>query len=122
MLNRDQILQMAKALRREEVDVPEWGGKVIIQEPSGADRDDYEQSLLEARKVGRRTEIKPNFANARARLVVKCVVNEDGARIFKDSDADELGRVSGAVLARLVNVIKRLGAMDEKDVEDLEGN
>ncbi len=123
MLNRDQIFEASKkSLKREEVDVPEWGGKVLIQEPSSTDRDDYEQSLLEARKVGKRMEIKPNFRNARARLAVKCIINEDGTRVFKDADAEELGRGSGAVLSRIEKVIKRLGAMDEKDVEELEGN
>ena len=118
---REEILA-AKDLKQEYVPVPEWGGRVLVRELTGAERDEYEQSLMDTKKVGRNTIVKPNFFNAKARMVVKCLIDEEGKRLFSDRDAGVLGTKGGSVLSRLVDIIQRLSGMTQEDIEELEKN
>jgi hypothetical protein len=108
-----QILQ-AVDLKTEIVDVPEWGGSVVVTELMAHDRDAYEQSMWNDRGNGRMVS---NRDNVRARLVVRSLVSPDGQRLFADEEADALGAKSAAVIDRLFDVAARLSGMDEKDVE-----
>ena len=114
LLTRDAILA-AVDLRRETVDVPEWGGSVIVSEMTGEARDAWEQSLIAPGS-------KPNLINVRARLVAACVVNEDGSRMFTPADVETLGRKSGRALDRVAKVAQRLNGLTDDDVEAARGN
>lgn len=114
MLTRDAILG-ADDLKREAVDVPEWGGQVLISVMTGAARDAWEQSI--AGKGGR-----PDVSNIRARLVAACAVDESGARLFTDADAEALGSKSAAAIERCAKVAQRLNGLTAEDVEAAKGN
>lgn len=116
-LSRDDILK-AKDITTEEVDVPEWGGTVFVRGLSGRQRDVFEATLLERR--GRR--MVPNTANIRAKLVAWTVVDEDGKRLFTDTEADELGEKSASAMDRIYTVASRLSGLGEEDLEDLAEN
>ena len=60
--------------------------------------------------------------NFRAKLVCRCAVNETGERLFKDSDAEALGRKAAPALDRLWPVAQRLNAMTQKDEDELVKN
>jgi len=114
MLQRDQILKL-KDLPQETVEVPEWGGAIIVSGLTAAERDAYESSLYEDKEHG-----KGVFNNARAKLVVRACKNADGSRVFLDADADDLGRKNAAAVDRLFAVAQRLsglGAQAEKQAE-----
>lgn len=113
MLTRDAILS-ADDLKREVVQVPEWGGEIIISTMTGAARDAFEQSIVGGGK--------PDVSNIRARLVAACAVNEQGERIFSDADAELLGRKSAAALQRCAAVAQRLNAMTTDELEAARGN
>lgn len=113
-LTRDQILAVDD-LPRETVAVPEWGGELIIRGLTGRERDAYEQSLIRGRGV-------VDYDNARAKLLVRCIIDESGERVFTEDDADALGRKAGAVLDRLFSVAARLSGLGPGDVEELMGN
>ena len=81
LLTREAILQ-AQDLPTEQVHVPEWGGDVLVRALTGAERDRFEQSIVEQR--GKSTRM--NLQNIRAKLVALTVVDEQGNRIFKDED------------------------------------
>lgn len=115
-LTRDAILA-ADDLKKEIVSVPEWGGEVIVSTMTGEARDAWEQSLL--KKEG--TE-SVNMKNLRARLLASAAVDEKGARLFTDKDAEALGRKSSRALERCVKVIQRLNGLTDKDLEDAKGN
>ena len=117
LLNRDLILS-ADDSKREKVAVPEWGGDLYVATMSGAARDAWEQSLV-IRKNGK---TEPNLENMRARLVVACLVDEAGNRIFKDEDAAALGKKSSKVLERLAKVAQKLNGIGDTELEELEGN
>lgn len=117
LLNRDAILQ-AQDLPTEDVEVPEWGGAVRVRGLTGAERDAFEQSVVEQRGKSTRANLK----NIRAKLVAMTVVDENGERLFSDSDAAILGKKSAAALNRVFEVAQRLNGMTPDDVEELSGN
>lgn len=116
-LSRDAILG-ADDLQYEDLDVPEWGGIVRVRSLSGAERDNYEASM----RLQRGKEFIANMANVRAKLVVRCVVDEDGKRLFTDNDAPALGEKSAAALDRVFEVAARLSRLSDEDVDELAGN
>jgi hypothetical protein len=117
-LDKDSILK-AEDLETEEVDVPEWGGRVRVQALSGRDRDAYEASCLQERAKG---QMVHNLLNVRAKLVVRCLVDGEGNRLFADTDANALGQKSSAALDRVFEVAARLSRLNSEDVEELAGN
>lgn len=102
----------------EVVPVPEWNCSVRVRGMTGVERDAWEATLAKERADGKR-EI--NHENLRARLLVRCIVRKDGRRVYTDSQTEDLGNRSGAVLARLFEVASRLSGLGKKDVEELAG-
>lgn len=115
-LTKEQILS-ANDRPREEVDVPEWGGKVILQAISGTDRDNFEQAIANPSGKG----VKDG-ALIRARLVALSVVDEKGQKIFEPRDMVELGKKSAAVLDRLYDVASRISGISKASQDDLAKN
>jgi hypothetical protein len=112
-LTRDQILG-AQDIERELVPVPEWSGDVYVQMMSGTDRDAYEvESLLAADK---------RLVNMRAKLAVRCIVDENGVKLFTQNDVDALGAKSYAALERVVTVAQRINKLTDEEMEKLKGN
>lgn len=119
LLSKDTILA-AEDLATEDVPVPEWGGTVRVRGMSGGERDAYEASQVAMRQSGKSPELR--LSNFRAKLLVRCIVDEEGKRVFADGEAAELGRKSGAVVDRLFDVARRLSGMTEAAVKEAEGN
>jgi len=117
ILTREAILN-ASDLLTEVVEVPEWGGSVIVRGLSGAERDHFESSVVEM--DGKKVKVKSE--NMRAKLVALCVVDETGARIFSDQDVAALGQKSAAALDRVFQAAQRLSGLTEVDVQELEKN
>jgi hypothetical protein len=113
-LSKDDILKAADAAP-EEVEVPEWGGTVLVRGMTGKERDAFEMSLMTSGRGGRR-EVNP--VNVRAKLAARCVVDDDGNRLFTDADAAELGEKSAAAVDRVYAVAARLSGMGDTDQED----
>lgn len=111
---RDQIMQ-ASDLKTEVVHVPEWGCDVTVSEMSGLDRDAFEQSLMGP--AGER-----DVSNLRARLLVKTLRDENGARMFADDEAHFLGAKSASALDRCFAVAQRLNALGAPLQEAVEKN
>lgn len=114
LLNRDQILN-AHDIKQETVAVPEWGGDVLVQGLSGAQRDAYEATIISMRG----TNAQMNLINARAKLVSRCLVNEQGARLFSDDDVRALSEKSATALQRVYDVAARLSGLQDKDLADM---
>jgi hypothetical protein len=114
-LSRDDILK-SDDLATEEVSVPEWGGSVLVRGMTGRERDEFEAQAMDQRSG------RMNLANARAKIVARCVVGDDGKRLFDAADIDVLGEKSGAALDRLFEVATRLSGLGSRDVEELSQN
>ena len=107
-LNREQILAQ-KELRTETVQVPEWGGEVIVRELMASEADLFESQLALLRETSQNGNSKTaNTAAFRAKIVSLACVDESGSRLFKDSDVEELGKLSRAALDRVSTVAMRL--------------
>jgi hypothetical protein len=108
-LNRAQILNSSD-LKKQEVDVPEWGGTVFVRTMTGAQRDS-----LEGRVKGE------NRDNIRAYIAASTVCDEYGRLLFTAADVTDLGNKSGAALDRIFEVAISLNKISKGDVEKLEG-
>jgi hypothetical protein len=62
------------------------------------------------------------MVNSRAKLVVRAACNEDGSRIFLDSQAEALGRKNGSAISRLFEVANRLCGRSVEVQKELEKN
>lgn len=114
LLTRDEILN-ANDRKLEEVQVPEWGGSVMVRTLSGKERDEYESGIVSV-KDGKAVQ---NYENVRARLVALCVVDEKGVRLFNKADIAALGNKSVAALQRVFNKCQELNAISDGDVEEM---
>lgn len=117
LLSKDQILG-ADDRKYETVAVPEWGGEVRMRSLTGADRDEYENSLVQ--QVGNKTV--SNARNARAKLIALCAVDETGTPLFTKADVIKLGSKNSGALQRLFDVAARMNGFTEDDMAALEGN
>ena len=113
MLDKKTILG-AKDLPTEAVDVPEWGGQVIVRTLSGLEKNVWESGNLVGNKV--------NLRNMTARLCAICIVDEKGKRLFSDADAESLGRKSAKALERVFDVAQRLNGMGADDIKEMAKN
>ena len=117
-LKRDQILNVDDS-KTEEVDVPEWGGTVLIKMMTGTERDAFEASITQ-NKHGSRVV---GTENIRAKLVSKCVIDPDTKELmFTPGDIEALGKKSSAALDRIFSAATKLSKITEEDVEELEKN
>lgn len=114
ILTRDAILA-AEDRTYEEVPCPEWGGTVRIRSITGAQRDSYEQSLIQQRGNSRQM----NLRNARAKLIVLCAVDETARPLFTEDDIRALSRKNAKPLDRLFDACRKLAGLSEDDVDKL---
>ena len=117
LLSKEQLLAAttAEQLPRETVDIPELGGAVIVLGMTGAQRDAWERSLVVGR--GKRRDV--NTDNVRAKLAVRCLVNEQGQRLFTDGDAPALGNLRVDVLNRIYEAAQRVCGVSDEDIDEL---
>lgn len=114
---RDDILD-ADDLDREKVHVPEWDVDLWVRALTAAERDEYESEIVQLDQAG---DVQMDRRNARAKLVVKCVVDEDGQNVFRNGDAARLGQKSGRAVDRLFAAAQRLSGITEEDMDELVG-
>lgn len=121
MLSRDAILK-AQDLRLKTTEVPEWGGAVFLRCPSAEEMDDWDNSITTRTVVDGKMKVTEDFRNHKARLVVKCLVDKDGERMFTDADAKQLGRKCTTAIDRLYDEVMTLAGRSKRAQKDLEGN
>jgi hypothetical protein len=123
-------IQQINDLPIEKVNVLEWGFDVWLQGTTSVQRDAYEQSMItttrpdKPRKGHKGFDMIPNLANAKAKLVALCLVNEDRTPVFgSTAEAErELGNKSASSITKLYEVARRLSGLSDEDIEDLEKN
>jgi len=108
---------IAKAVdvQTEVIDVPEWGGKLRVRGLTGKERDNYEEWILTGK--GKNREV--NARDARAKLIVLCVVDEKGERLLSTTDIGMLREKSAAALQRVFDAASRLSGLSDEELEEL---
>lgn len=114
MLNREDILGM-NDIKIEIVSVPEWGGDVYVRNLSGHERDEFEASIVERR--GKKQTL--NASDLRAKLAAYSICDENGKRLFSESDVRVLTTKSASSLQRVFEVAQRLSGIGDDAVSEL---
>jgi hypothetical protein len=118
MATLDKAAFLAAAAKPREVEpleVPALGGIVYVRAMTGTERDAWERSLV----AQRGKKFVPQTENVRARLLVRCLCDEQGVLLFALGDADELGKLAASILAPLYEAAQRLNGVSDADVEEL---
>jgi hypothetical protein len=118
ILSKAEILA-ASDLETVTVDVPEWGGAVVIRAMSGLQRDLYETSLMQQQDDG---TYKVNTENMRAKLVCFTAVDEAGISLFSGDELALLAAKSAAVLERLFDVAQKINGLQKGAVDEAAKN
>lgn len=111
---KERILA-SKDLLTEPVDVKEWGETVHVRVMTGIDRDSLTAGMRDG--VGNLDLMK-----YRARLLVRCIVNEDGSTMFSENELDLLNAKSSVALDRLFAVADRINGVNSDAVDAAEKN
>jgi hypothetical protein len=113
LLTREQIL--ATGLKVEPVNVPEWGGTVLVRELDGLGREAFHAAL-----VGE--DGQPDTAQYAEKLVALSLVDEAGVRLFGLDDVHALAQRSALAMARVFAVADRMSAVGNSAVDAAEKN
>ncbi len=107
ILTKDQIFEV-NDLKSVSVDVPEWGGSVLVRTMTGQDRDAFDSSLFTVNADGTRTT---DMSNLRAKLVALTLVDESNNRLFEVTDIPRLALKSAAALERVFDMAQRVNGL-----------
>jgi hypothetical protein len=110
---KEQILK-ASDCPLKPITVPEWDCTLYIRTMSGAERDTWELTAFKDGKV--------SPEHFRAKLLVRCVCDEHGQRVFSDTDAADLSSKSATVLVKLYDVAAKVNGLTKSDVDELTKN
>ncbi|MGK5529365.1 hypothetical protein [Streptomyces sp. URMC 129] len=118
LLNKTQIIA-ADDRDTLDVPVPEWGGTVRLAALSGQERDAWEASLIQ---LGPNGSVQRRITKgARAGLLARSIVDENGERMFTDKEITALNEKSGAVLDRLFAEARRLSGIGKEAADEAAG-
>lgn len=113
MLTRDAILQVVD-LKTVDIDVPEWGGGVRLRMLTGAERNALHADASPGGKFDTTA-----FA---AGLIVRCIIGEDGGRLFSDDETQLLAQKSSAAFTRVFEAAARLNGLHSESAGAAEKN
>lgn len=121
LLSRKEILEASDMPEPELLEVPEWGGAVLIRQISALEADRYNVACIDP-QTGKLDPMR--LAKQGVALAVMCIVDEEGNRLFTTMDIEKLGRKSGQALKRVVDrcrEINDIALSEDDDDEALEG-
>lgn len=100
----------------EEMEVPDIG-RIKVRGLTVGEKDEYEGDIF--RLEGRR-----NFKmkNARAQLLLRCVLDKNGTRFFADKDMGKLLELPAVIADPIIDVARRLSGMATGDIEEMVKN
>lgn len=115
-LSRDSILKHAGSIDTREVHVPKWadenGDDVVIVR--GMTIREFE---LHQARLTRAGDDENKLGKANAQLIARCVVGDDGRRVFSDADVNQIAELGLGDVLRLSSAIQDLSGLND-DAED----
>lgn len=115
-LGRDAILG-ATDFEYTEVDVPEWGGVVRVRPLTARERSQIEGQMTQ---IAQSKKGYDKLGETALKMVVWCVVDENGDRVLEEKDVVALGKKSAAPILRIRNAVMKVSQMGAEDVEEAE--
>lgn len=127
-LTRDVILA-AQGFKTEEIEVPEWGGSVLVRALSAVEVSSVGLGIIATDESSDRLTITSKEGNtidiAKAidlypKIVAYALVDGEGNQLLSEKDARSLSMASQDAMQRIVNVALRLSGLtaDDEDEED----
>lgn len=118
-LTREDFLQPFQPII-EEIPVPEISTEAVayVRSFTAGDRGKLEI-------MGARYRDKKNYEDTPKIRFLACVLgicDENGERLFKENELDQIAQLPAIVVDRLSDAIFRLNGLDKKKVEELEKN
>lgn len=113
LLTRDQILD-AKDLATEIISIPEWCGDVIVTELPSSDA----ATLHEFIHTGDDDERVIDNEYLMAKLAARCLVDDQGNRLFRDDDYRLLARKHPRAVAVIGAAALKLNVLSSKAHDD----
>ena len=117
ILTKEQIMA-AVDLEVEEVEVPQWGGSVLVKPLTARQRGLLTSQIVDQRKDGRRLKLE----EIQIRTCALALVDQEGRRLFDDASMRDLARKSSAALQIVFEAAQRLSGLSDEEVEELQGN
>lgn len=121
-LGHDDILGHTGEITTHEVHVPEWrnaNGDDVVRVRSVTIR---EWEIQQARNNRDAVGDKEPGGKVAATLLARCIVDENGARLFKDDAATALAELPAGPAQKLSEGILEASGLTEKSADDIEGN
>lgn len=118
LTSRADLLAPAKR-RFKNLTLPVSGHTVRIRSLLEGEKESYEAELFTAKGDQLR---KDKLTNARRRLVLICLVNDNGERLLSDADIDQLKALDGADMAYLQGECQAHCGFSKGDIEGLVKN
>lgn len=113
MISKEAIIDKVD-LPTEEVFIPEWDETVLVRGMTAGERDKYMDAHVKIEgTVGGQPRV--TIANNEAMLAAKCLVDENGKRLFSDADAKLLAEKSSMAIHRISQVAERLSGLSAED-------
>lgn len=113
---REQIKAASAARKPLKVHVKEWNLDVYVRVLSVGERDDWELAWVDIRN-----QKAEKFKNFRAFYLARTLCDQDGVRIWQDSDLDEVASQDGAIMGELFEIAQKHNKLSEADVVELAG-
>ena len=121
-LTREDIFALCdRPPKVAKVVVPDVG-EFFVRVMTGRDRDAFESESMRVERDGKELKVKRDMTNMRARLVVRCLSDEAGKRLFTDADAPKLGGMAAPVLDVLFDACQRINKLSDEAVEEARKN
>jgi len=115
-LNKNQILE-ADDLKMKKVMVPEWAdvgdsdAYVMLRTLTGSEREGFESTMYSIDEDSETPQVKLTSTDYRAKLCAFCMVDDDGNRLFVESDIPELNGKSSIALDRVFAAAQELNGI-----------
>ena len=109
MLSKSAILE-CKDIESEVVNVPEWGGEVMVYGLTLAEKDAWTDSII--------VDGKATMQGATARLCALSIRDGKGKAIFTSKDITSLQAKSAKALDRVFQVAQKLSGIGQEDIEE----
>lgn len=109
-LNRADILRNALQTRKRKViDMPEWGGEVIVMEMTRRQRE-----AVEGQEATRNLDgtLLIRVPQERLRQYIPCILDLNGDQLFSVEDADTLSEMGNTPINRIISAIDALTTED----------
>ena len=112
--SREALLKLCER-RYSTVEIPERDISIRIQSLSEAEKSQYETCLIA--KNGRGI-MRERLQDATRRLIALCVVDEEGKRIFLDSDLSAIANLDSYISSRIYDACQEHCGFNKGDIDE----